>query len=575
MHLHALRQCLADAEALAGIPPAELRALKDRAESNVFNLVAVGEFKRGKSSVLNALIGADILPVGVVPLTAIATILEYGDKPAVQVVLLDGSEQQVATEALWDYVTEKGNPANQKGVSEVRIVWPSPWLKSGVRLVDTPGIGSVYRHNTDVTYRFLPKADAVLFLLSVNQPVGQAEYDFLKEVRKFAGRIFFLLNKADLLSEADLAEAEAFTSRVLEEAMDGPVTVFPVSALLALEGRKTGSEALLAKSRFPAFTGALERFLMEGKGNALAASVAKGLLRLVSQARFNAELALSTLSTPVEELRHKVAAFEKKRGEMTQEKRDFAVLLEAEIKRLADQDVTEDVEAFTAKLAGEIKAKVKTRFEAMRHLPSGKLHEDLQRHVVDEVRAAWDGFRREEDEKLEAAFQALCERFSGKIDATVDELYRFSSALFSVPFEAVIAESAWSAKSRFYYKFWETPGSLKIMTTSLLHALPKFLGDALILRAAQNYGRELTGTQAGRVRYDFAQRLDKSMRDFKLAMLERIDTTLEGIETGVKKGMESGAENAAQADGRGRELTADLARLNALAAQLQTLTAAA
>ena len=113
------------------------------------------------------------------------------------------------------------------------------------------------------------------------------------------------------------------------------------------------------------------------------------------------------------------------------------------------------------------------------------------------------------------------------------------------------------------------------MTTSLLHALPKFLGDALILRAAQNYGRELTGTQAGRVRYDFAQRLDKSMRDFKLAMLERIDTTLEGIETAVKKGMESGAENAAQADGRGRELTADLARLNALAAQLQTLTAAA
>ncbi|MFN3398115.1 MAG: dynamin family protein, partial [Sulfurimicrobium sp.] len=249
MCLGELRQCLADAEGLSGIPPGELRALQARVQSSVFRLVVVGEFKRGKSSVLNALIGADILPVGVVPLTAIATLLEYGAEPAVRVVFLDGSERQVPLETLWDFVTEKGNPANEKGVSEVHIAWPSAWLKSGVRLVDTPGIGSIYRHNTDVTYRFLPKADAVLFLLSVDQPVGQAEQDFLKEVREYAGQIFFLLNKTDLLSEADLAESVAFTSRVLAEIMGGAVPVFPVSARLALEGRKSGAKGLLEKSR--------------------------------------------------------------------------------------------------------------------------------------------------------------------------------------------------------------------------------------------------------------------------------------------------------------------------------------
>ncbi|MFN3397352.1 MAG: hypothetical protein ACK4ZS_02320, partial [Sulfurimicrobium sp.] len=307
---------------------------------------------------------------------------------------------------------------------------------------------------------------------------------------------------------------------------------------------------------------------------ALAASVAKGLLRLVSQARFNAELARSSLSTPVEELQRKVAAFEQKRGEMAQEKRDFAILLEAEVKRLAGQDVTADVEAFKLKLTGEIERKVKNRFEVMRHLPSGELHEDLQHYVVDEVRAAWDSFRRDEDEKLEVAFQGLCERFSGKIDATVDALYRFSSELFSVPFEAIGAESAWSEKSRFYYKFWETPGSLKIMATSLLHALPKFLGDALILKAAQNYGRELVDTQAGRVRYDFAQRLDKSMRDFRAAMLERIDATLAGIETAVKNGMEASAKTASGADAKARELAESVARLDGLATRLQALASA-
>lgn len=572
MRLFALRQCLSIARTLAGIPPTELHALLDRADSSVFNLMVVGEFKRGKSSVINALIGADILPVGVVPLTSVATILEYGDETMVRVIFQDGKDRQISLNTLKDYVTEKGNPNNIKDVREVRIARPSFWLKSGVRLIDTPGIGSVYQHNTDVTYRFLPQADAVLFLLSVDQPVGQAEYDFLKKILEYAGRIFFLLNKSDLLSDADLEESTAFTSRVLAEAMGGPVSVFPISAKLALGSNKTGSEELLRQSHFPIFTEALESFLMEEKGNALGISLAKGLLRLVSQAIFNAELALSSLSMPVEELRRRVAIFEQKLGEIAQEKHDFAILLETEVKGLAGRDVTADVETFKAKLIRDIEAKLIDHFEEVRHLPSSKLHEDLQHFVVDEVRAAWDGFRREEDERLKTVFQTLCERFSGKIDATVDELYRFSSELFSIPFEAVSAESAWSAKSSFYYKFWETPGSLKIMTTSLLHTLPKFLGDSMILKATQKYGCELADTQAGRVRYDFAQRLDKSMREFKTTMIERIDATQTSIEAAVKKGIETGTNDAAQANEHSQELAAELARLKALSAQLQSLT---
>lgn len=94
----------------------------------------------------------------------------------------------------------------------------------------------------------------------------------------------------------------------------------------------------------------------------------------------------------------------------------------------------------------------------------------------------------------------------------MDELYRFSSELYSVPFEAVGAAMAGSGKSRCHYKFREAPGSIRIMTASLLHALPEFLGDALVLWEALKYGRELADTQTGRVRYNFAQRLDKSRR---------------------------------------------------------------
>jgi ribosome biogenesis GTPase A len=569
--LREIARCMEEPLALPAPYSGQLTGLREKLESQTFNLVVVGEFKRGKSSVINALIGADLLPVGVVPLTAIATILAYGEQTSAQVLFQNGERRSIPPQELREYVTEKGNPRNAKAVAEVRLTYPSDWLRSGVQLVDTPGIGSVYRHNSDVTYGFLPKADAVLFLLSVDQPVGQAEYDFLKKVGEYAGKIFFLLNKADLLDRDELEESVEFSTRVIAEALGRPTPVYPVSARLALEGQAKRAPDLLEQSRFPAFFAALSRFLMEEKGNALAVSVAKNLLRLVVQARFANELALASLATPLTELQRKMAAFEKKRSEMEQDKRDFAILLEAEVKRLADREVTADVEDFKAKLMQEVEVSVRAHFDKVRSLPSHELHEELQRHAVDKVRLAWDGFRRNEDEKLEAAFQALCARFSGKTDETVDELYRFSSELFAVPFEAAGAEADWNVQSGFYYKFWETPGSLMIVGTSLLHALPKFLGDALICKEAERYGTELADTQAGRIRYDFAQRLDKSMRSFKSVMLGRIDATLESITAAMQRGTEIGATGAGEVEARHRELVHSIQALDELAARLKCI----
>ncbi len=562
------RQCLADAENLECIPPAEAQTLRQRLESNVFNLLVMGEFKRGKSSVINALIGDDVLPVGVVPLTAIATILEYGETPAMQILFQDGTETRAEMQALWDFATEKGNPNNQKGVSEVRVSWPSPWLKSGVRLIDTPGIGSVHQHNSAVTYGLLPRADAVLLVLSVDQPIGQVEYDFLKQVRDYAGRIFFILNKMDLLSASELAESQAFVSQIITEAMDYPVTLFPLSARLALAGREENSAEQLKQSGFKAFTEALKLFLAEDKEEALLASLARGLLRLLSQTKFSAELTLSSLTIPANELRHKIKAFENKREEMLQEEHDFSILLKAEIKHLADHTVTTEVENFMAELSGEIENRVSKHFEHVRSLPSGELDESLRRYAIEEVRSGWDRFRRDEDEKLETAFDRICARFNGKINATVDELYRFSSDLFSIPFDAVTADSAWGIQAGFYYKFWDAPGSIRLMTTSFLHALPKFLGDQLILRDARKYARELAITQAGRVRYDFAQRLDKSMQIFEKSMRKQLSMALVNIEAAVQKGLELAAASRAEADLEENRLNAKLDALTTLAKRL-------
>ncbi|HCA26940.1 MAG TPA: dynamin [Betaproteobacteria bacterium] len=567
--LQEVRRCIEEISALSVIPEASLQELLDKIDSHAFNLVVVGEFKRGKSSITNALIGANLLPVGVTPLTAIATILSYSDRLTIQVVYQNDQQASIDAENLWEYVTEKGNPKNEKEVREVQVGYPSAWLKNGVRLVDTPGIGSVYQHNSAVTYSFLPKADAVLFLLSVDQPIGQAEYDFLKTVGEYAEKIFFLLNKADILADdEELRESVAFSSRVIAEALGKQALVFPLSARLALKAQAQHSDTLLAQSQFPAFSEALERFLMKEKGNVFVSSVTRRLVRLVSQARFTTELAQQSLHTPIEELQRKIALFEKKREEVAQEKSDFVILLEGESKKRLDHAVTEDVENFKTELAQTIDAAIQKKFKEIRQSPSRVLYETLERYVIDETQKAYDAWREKEDDKLSAAFHALCARFIAKIDDTVDELFRFSSALFAIPFDVVRAKSEWSMQSHFYYKFWSEPVSLQIITSSFILALPKRVGDKLILNAVRKYGNDMVEMQAGRIRYDFSQRLDHSMRAFRASMLARIDTTLAGIESAVRKGVEMREDNTQTASERSHDMDVMLQAMDSVTCRL-------
>jgi len=176
-----------------------------------------GEFKRGKSTLINALIGAELLPSGVVPLTSVVTELR-GGAPATMTVRLESGEVFDAPLAmLASYVTETANPRNEKGVREVVLTIPA--IDPGMHLVDTPGVGSVYEHNSDVTMGYLPSADAVVFVISSDQPLGRQELAFLQTIRVHAGKVFVALNKVDHLSPPELAQSREFLERELAAAL--------------------------------------------------------------------------------------------------------------------------------------------------------------------------------------------------------------------------------------------------------------------------------------------------------------------------------------------------------------------
>src|SRR6266498_2975281 len=120
-----------------------------------FTLAVLGQFKRGKSSLMNAIIGQELLPTGVLPLTSAITVLKYGPTERLLVnhnYSILPAELPVST--LSDYVTEKGNPGNQKKVKTATLELPLPFLRYGIEFVDTPGVGSAITDNTTTTYNF-------------------------------------------------------------------------------------------------------------------------------------------------------------------------------------------------------------------------------------------------------------------------------------------------------------------------------------------------------------------------------------------------------------------------------------
>lgn len=204
-------------------------------------MLVVGEAKRGKSTVVNALLGRRLLPTGVVPVTAVATTIAYGAAPTATVHYQGGRSEPVALERLSEFVTT-GNPGNVRSVDSVAVHVPASLLADGVELVDTPGTGSVHEHNTTAASAALTQMDAAVFVLSADPPVSAAERLWLRQVRDQAVRVFCVLNKADHLTTDELAQSVAFTRQVLAGELGADVTVWPVSARRALAAGQDGSD---------------------------------------------------------------------------------------------------------------------------------------------------------------------------------------------------------------------------------------------------------------------------------------------------------------------------------------------
>jgi len=208
---------------------ARLDGLHELLCHNRLQLAVLGQFKRGKSTFINALLGASLLPTGVVPLTAVPVYISWRSAGLVRVCFSDGRvNQEFAAERpdairdfLYGFVAEEANSENHLGVERVDLLYPAPILAAGAVLIDTPGVGSTFRQNTEAAVRALPECDAVLFILSSDPPITEAELGYLRRFQSKAGKILFVLNKADYLQSEDQGQVVAFLRQVLKKTISG------------------------------------------------------------------------------------------------------------------------------------------------------------------------------------------------------------------------------------------------------------------------------------------------------------------------------------------------------------------
>jgi GTP-binding protein EngB required for normal cell division len=179
-------------------------------ENRLIDVAILGQFKAGKSSFINSILGKPILPVGVIPVTTVITRLRYGRQERAIVTFFDGRQSEISLHEVEEFISEAKNTANQKYVEVVDIELPSLEPYTGLRMVDTPGLGSIFKYNTEISEEWLPKVGAAIIAISSDRPLSENDLNLIRELMDFTPKVVLLLTKVDLLSEGEQKEVVTF-----------------------------------------------------------------------------------------------------------------------------------------------------------------------------------------------------------------------------------------------------------------------------------------------------------------------------------------------------------------------------
>ncbi len=547
-----------------------LTGLRDRLAEGRFQLAVLGQFKRGKSTLLNALLGENILPISVIPLTAIPTFIRYGQERSIHVHFQDQREEEIhpSSNANWmsktllGYVSEDVNPKNVKGVSYVEITHPSSILRDVV-LIDTPGIGSTHRHNTEMTLNFLPQCDAALFLVSADPPITEVEAEFLRQVREKVARVFFVLNKIDYLSESERKTALAFLQKVLAESIGGMPDgqIFPVSAKQALAAKETGDAALLDASGLPRISGHLIDFLAREKTRVLREAVGGKVHDLLSDTLLQVNLEIRSLQMPITDLEQRLALFQKKIDEAKRERRHTQDILNGDHRRVAE--LLEERCTVLRKTAHEhLETVAAASISSTRDLDA-QVAEDA---IAQEIPAHFKHTLGEVTSEFDKELIAILSGHQQRAAALVESVRIAASAIFEIPHHSPATASPLVLAREPYWvsrKSWS--GVLGTISPDLVDkALPRSIRERRIRARIGKEIQTLVVHNVENLRWATLQNIDAAFRVFSRELDEDLANTIEATYGAIEAAYTRRKERADEIADRTRTLQKSSGDLQAL-----------
>jgi GTP-binding protein EngB required for normal cell division len=533
---------------------ATLEAGLRRLEGGQFNLVVLGEFKRGKSSLVNALIGKPVLPTGVVPLTSAVTVVRGGERQRLLVGFADGGERERPYFEMDSFATEEGNPGNVLGVESIAVEVESPLLDRGMRLIDTPGIGSTHERNTETALGFLPQVDAAIVVLAADQPLSAAELELTRRLEELTPRLIFALNRIDLLGAEEIDAARRFVlAQLTREGRDGGAELFCLSA-------RTGEGV----DRLAAYLGELAR--RDGR-HLTRATVRAGGAGLAAEAAALAELERAALRMPLRELEERVERFELGCADLLTARSEAADLLELGLRRLLEEVVDEPLGQLPERLEPTLARGLRNHAQVVSTLTPRQLAIRLDDWTQSAIRQAFGAEQSRLGGILATRVAELQSDHARRIEALLEELDAIAGEAFGTEVGlGRLREVGMRRAPRLSFKLEDPEHMLETLLGGLRRLAPGPLGCRLVLRDAERRLAEMVDRHAGRLRSALTEQAREAVSEYRRDLRSAVEEAVGEIRAAAERAR---AEHRRGTQGVGARLD----RLDALRARLERISA--
>jgi GTPase Era involved in 16S rRNA processing len=529
-----------------------LREMREQWKAQQVRVVVLGEAKRGKSSLINAMAGRSILPTGVIPVTSVVTVVRADPAESARVTYVDGREDCVGLDKIVDYVTEEHNAGNRRGVQSVEVLVTNvPWPESVV-FVDTPGTGSV-EENHDVESSAAARAmDVALVVLTSDPPVSAREREQIAVATEQAAELLVIVAKSDLMTSVELETVVGYTREVASQAAGHDVEVITVSAKDPSAEPHPG----LVRIR-----DVITSLATDPERHTLLRSLRDRTRRLVQAVQDEVELTRSLTKLDSDEATGRERAFTAALEETRAQSRGCAELVSAGVRSINTQ-----LDKSAAAAAGVLSEKLAGRVEEFASLggddrAAEALAVDEMTRLVTEYAERW---RQASAAEAEEELEQLSRRATGVTGTAVTELRDAAQELLGVRLNIAIEPISLPENVRFFFVQTTLADAASALSGLVRHHLPRRIRR----RSVSAYLRETAPLLADR-------QLGRARGDLRLRLADAERSLIGQVETGMCElldRLESAATAAAGVAGEQSELSDT--RLRVLAERRELLAKA-